>query len=613
MITSTKKKDETEVEQPAAVTEPLTPEEQESAATPLITSEEQEGGDNLPVREVIVNKLSNNHGRITGKKPVKEKDNIKYRSERAIATGISAKEEAKRGNVLYMQDAVNAQIKANNGTLTAAQLEAIVGPEQYQLILLRNRLNPQRAVDSYVSGYKYDREKALSSHNAVNGRLSERDEDGNLVSDRAVATVPGTSRGISTKDGIVLRSLLADGKEGEAMQTVRYITGLDLHDADGADYESVDVAYNDIAQQAKKLSDEYNAALNNAAAAKKAAESAFKDKERRDYNAQAEQYSAQAKEIESRALPLMQQLNAISVVMKQAGATYNEETGVFDRKPAITADELLQPRSKALSEDEMNLRIQRNALARQQRWEGFGDLLAGVGDIIKGSQGAKVFPRDDRRFRELEAQDKGLVDQYYARIAEAKKQQQLYNTKMAELQAKLRGQEYTANMRFEGDKYKADSAANTANWNRYEDWAKANLHEDNANQRASDRIGAEKKPQHYTFDGVTYTVNHDKLTNANGRLTSVLQYAYNKSSKKGKAGEELNNLAKDINVLISMFEPNALGKNIDNYVTTLNTLLSNHADELKGVEYDDETTAYDKIKSILEEVSVEDDRPLAGI
>lgn len=101
---------------------------------------------------------------------------------------------------------------------------------------------------------------------------------------------------------------------------------------------------------------------------------------------------------------------------------YDEETGALKVPHQETYEEILARRERA--EEALRLQAQQRELDRQQARLGLADLAAGIGDMIKASNGAIVTPRDYRAmYNSLTEQQKTNYNNYLARMQALKEQE----------------------------------------------------------------------------------------------------------------------------------------------------------------------------------------------
>lgn len=94
---------------------------------------------------------------------------------------------------------------------------------------------------------------------------------------------------------------------------------------------------------------------------------------------------------------------------------YDEETGSLKVPHQETYEEMLARREKA--EEALRLQTEQRALDRQRARTGLADLAAGIGDMIKASNGAIVTPRDyQAMYNSLTEQQKTNYNNYLARM-----------------------------------------------------------------------------------------------------------------------------------------------------------------------------------------------------
>ena len=94
---------------------------------------------------------------------------------------------------------------------------------------------------------------------------------------------------------------------------------------------------------------------------------------------------------------------------------YDGETGALKVPHQETYEEMLARREKA--EEALRLQTEQRALDRQRARTGLADLAAGIGDMIKASNGAIVTPRDYKAmYDSLTEQQKTNYNNYLARM-----------------------------------------------------------------------------------------------------------------------------------------------------------------------------------------------------
>ena len=179
---------------------------------------------------------------------------------------------------------------------------------------------------------------------------------------------------------------------------------------------------------------------------------------------------------------------------------YDGETGALKVPHQETYEEMLDRREKA--EEALRLQTEQRALDRQRARTGLADLAAGIGDMIKASNGAIVTPRDYKAmYDSLTEQQKTNYNNYLARMQAMKEAEKAKAKEDADraYQEKLLAEQRAYQMA--QDKAQRDWQAGEYKKNRDAELAAAAI------KAQADYLGKENKKISTSFAGNTYTFN----------------------------------------------------------------------------------------------------------
>lgn len=287
------------------------------------------------------------------------------------------------------QDLYNAQRKEKGSSLTAEEAEAL-DPNAYSRLFWRNRFDAQKILDSLESRYNEASQKAHDDYYKNLG-MSARNDDGTLRSDKPVFNFTHNGNGVSLRDKNTIRNYAATGDNERAMDVLRNLTG---YGYDG--YDSTTAAMTGIINRLNELEVEFA-------------------------NAQTPE---EKQRIQNEALELDKQAGALNEYMGLAGSKWDEANNKYSDVSQVTADELLQPKSKPVDANEMDYRKQKNSLNHQKIGRGIADLFRSLGNGIQAVNGAKVGEYNfNRPYELLDQKQKMLYDTYVARMEQLRREQ----------------------------------------------------------------------------------------------------------------------------------------------------------------------------------------------
>lgn len=387
----------------------------------------------------------------------------------------------------------------SDGQLTYDRLNELQGGALDKEKFLKFK-SEEEIMKPYIDAYNTkSTAKETDYEHMKGGYFSDRDANGDLPKGTARYYVEGDGRmvGISEKDMAYAREAIAEHKDADLVGWVGELSGVDTNAIDSIPELMMTIRNRDAELQATiDKGNTENATPEEVAAAEAAAKEQGKN---------------------------MLAAKLLYKVMQQTGTTI-DESGDIVRPKAVDGSELM---SKMLADtnvdtDKLDMQSQLRGNDRRKMFTGLADLFAGVGDIIKGSQGARVDKRDlSPMYHSLDERGQQIYNTYLARTEQLRKENEA--KKAAAAQRAFELQKLAAQQGFKAGEAEKDRNLkfNIAAMNAEAGLGKAKIGAD-ATKYAADQSAAARK---YAADKAAWAkVNSNKKPDKYGELGLVLPY-----------------------------------------------------------------------------------------